>query len=75
MQGVRDLDAPVGKLFQEFAAATVALSVPHSMPTTGAGDFSHRRICVTLVAYPAIEQALARQFPMPLPARRHSGQS
>jgi len=75
MQAVRGLDAPVGRLFQEFAAATVALSVPHSMPTTGAGDFSHRGICVTLVAYPAIEQALARQFPMPLPARRHSGQS
>lgn len=71
MQAVRDLDGRVGRLFQEFAAATVALSVPHSMPTTGAADFSHRRICVTLVAYPAIEQALARQFPMPLPTQRH----
>lgn len=71
MAAVCDLNAPVGRLFQEFAAATVALSVPHSMPSVGADDRSHRRICVTLVAYPAIEQALARQFPMASPARRH----
>jgi hypothetical protein len=71
IEAVCDLDAPVGRLFQEFAAATVALSVPHTMPSVGAGVLSHRRICVTLVAYPAIEQALARQFPMPAPGQRH----
>lgn len=68
---VRDCDEPVGAMFSDFAAAAVSLLIPEAVVAGPQCELEDAQVCVSLVAHPAIEEALERRRPAPEPVSVH----
>lgn len=60
---VRDCGKSVGGMFSDFAAAAVSLLIPETAVAGPRCELANTQVCVSLVAHPAIEEALEQRRP------------
>jgi hypothetical protein len=68
---VRDCVWPVGAMFQDFAAAAVSLLIPETAVAGPHCELEDTQVCVSLVAHPAIDEALKQRRSAPEPVSVH----
>jgi hypothetical protein len=60
---VRACDEPIGAMFRDFAAAAVSLLIPEAVVAGPLCELEEAQVCVSLVAHPAIAEALEQGQP------------
>jgi hypothetical protein len=68
---VRDCDEPIGAMFSDFAAAAVSLLTPEAVVAGPQCELEDAQVCVSLVAHPAVEEALEERRPASEPVSVH----
>jgi hypothetical protein len=68
---VRDCGKSVGGMFSDFAAAAVSLLIPEAVVAGPLCELEDAQVCVSLVAHPAIEEALEERRPASEPVSVH----